>query len=428
MARHVQALTYALSSEIYNKIASAICDLRESVWRRCWHSIISVINHESYVTVKLSGGDLKELGQVKSEFDKILRGQVLLQDGKRAWDGFFRSPAAVAYLRGLEWQNPGISIQLDVSKQTITLFGSPAKREIIQQTLLSKIVELRSQQVRRIPLYGRLVGLLVSSDLIALQLKLGPENVILDIRDRVLIIRGNNDDAYQAAQLAIRKAQQRPCGKPRPNIIECPVCFNEVVSPVTLRCGHTWCRSCLSNYLISSIDNTLFPLKCLGSEAKCSKLIPISIARVILSAEDFQAIISASFSAHVHSRPDEFHYCPTPDCLQIYRTAPQGTMLQCPSCLLRICLNCHVEYHDGFDCPERDGGDRLFKDWAKKHDVKNCPGCKIPIERAEGCNHMTCSRCQTHICWVCMETFPRGEGIYDHMRSMHGGIGLGGDI
>ncbi|KAJ3779827.1 hypothetical protein GGU10DRAFT_280242, partial [Lentinula aff. detonsa] len=54
--------------------------------------------------------------------------------------------------------------------------------------------------------------------------------------------------------------------------------------------------------------------------------------------------------------------------------------------------------------------------------VKNCPLCKVHIERAEGCNHITCIHCQTHICWVCMQTFPGGDGIYNHMRAEHGGI------
>ncbi|KZP18600.1 hypothetical protein FIBSPDRAFT_1027453 [Athelia psychrophila] len=35
------------------------------------------------------------------------------------------------------------------------------------------------------------------------------------------------------------------------------------------------------------------------------------------------------------------------------------------------------------------------------HDVKACPGCKACIERIAGCNHMACTRCQTHMCWEC---------------------------
>jgi hypothetical protein len=37
---------------------------------------------------------------------------------------------------------------------------------------------------------------------------------------------------------------------------------------------------------------------------------------------------------------------------------------------------------------------------------------------------MTCIKCQTHICWECLATFPKGDGIYEHMRQKHGSIGL----
>lgn len=76
-------------------------------------------------------------------------------------------------------------------------------------------------------------------------------------------------------------------------------------------------------------------------------------------------------------------------------------------------------------CEERDEAeDKMFWQWRANNDVKDCPVCRVPIERSEGCNHMTCIRCQSHICWECLAVFPRGEGIYDHMRHKHGGIGL----
>ncbi|CAK7230418.1 hypothetical protein SBRCBS47491_007577 [Sporothrix bragantina] len=35
--------------------------------------------------------------------------------------------------------------------------------------------------------------------------------------------------------------------------------------------------------------------------------------------------------------------------------------------------------------------------------TKRCPrlGCKAPIQRDEGCGHMTCRRCRTEFCWAC---------------------------
>jgi len=275
-----------------------------------------------------------------------------------------------------------------------------------------------------IPLAGRVIGLFMSAELMELQRHIGHENVVLHLLHRILVVRGNNA-AYEAAQRAVHQVQKRHPEDRKENMVECPVCFNQVVSPINLQCGHIWCKSCLSNYLVAATDNKIFPLRCLGGEATCSHPIPVSVARDILSADDFDAVVNASFLAYVYARPDEFHYCPTPDCDQIYRSAPPDTVLQCPSCLTRICPSCHIEAHDGLTCANRDvEGDKLFKEWTEAHDVKSCPGCKALIERTEGCNHMTCARCQTHICWVCMETFPHGEGIYDHMRKAHGGIGL----
>jgi len=150
---------------------------------------------------------------------------------------------------------------------------------------------------------------------------------------------------------------------------------------------------------------------------------PFSSRKVLTSAE-FQALIDAAFTSHIHARSDEYHYCPTPDCQQVYRIgAADSPPIQCPSCLLRICSHCHVECHDGFQCRDRDGGETLFEEWMAGNGVKKCPGCKVPIEKAAGCNHVVCSQCRTHVCWVCMRTFPGGQGIYDHMRAEHGGIG-----
>jgi E3 ubiquitin-protein ligase RNF14 len=32
---------------------------------------------------------------------------------------------------------------------------------------------------------------------------------------------------------------------------------------------------------------------------------------------------------------------------------------------------------------------------------KPCPHCKVPIQKFEGCNKVTCFKCATYFCWIC---------------------------
>lgn len=432
IARHIQALSYTLPCDAYNKLASDIAWLRRSFWIRGRGAVLSIVDRRAErfhdpslpVFVKLSAEDVGELGHLKSEFEKLLHGEIVVQNGRVVWDGFLERPTGSAFLHELERANPEISIQKSIGRRTVTLFGPMVKRQHIRQALLDMIARIQAQQTRTIPLTGRLIALFMSAELMDLQRDLGHENVVLNLARRTLTVRGN-DTAYEAVLRAVREVQKRQSDGKRDDFVDCPVCFNQVVSPIQLECGHSWCRSCFAHYLIAAIDNKIFPLTCLGNEATCSQLVSVHVARDVVTADDFDRVVNASFFSYVYSRPDEFYYCPTPDCPQIYRSAPADTVLQCPSCLARICPSCHVEAHDGISCTNRDlNGEKLFREWMEAHDVKSCPGCKSSIEKIAGCNHMTCSRCQTHICWVCLDTFPKAEGIYDHMRTAHGGIGL----
>jgi hypothetical protein len=422
LTSHQKYVSYFLPAEVYDKVASDIEFLRYLAWQndRCGLTI-SVQPDRSPIHIKILGRNTRQIGYLKSAFEKVLHGEILRQNGKTVWDEFFGRFAGENYLHDLERVNAGISIQRNINRRTITMFGSLDKRNKVRSLLLAKVARLRAQQVRIIPLSGSMTTLFMSADLMKLQLEHGKENITLDLYNRRLVVRGS-DQVYETAQHAVRLAKRESDSDRNLGIEECPVCLGEICNPVELRCGHVWCRSCLSHYLLAARDNKVFPLTCFGAEGTCSQPIALSTAEEVLSSGEFEAVIHAAFFAYINTHSGEFHHCPTAQCSQIYRGAPRDAVLQCPSCLTRICPNCHCEYHEGADCEPDD--EELFLEWVEKHDVKNCPGCKAPIERTEGCNHMTCVRCQTHICWVCSETFPKGEGIYQHMRLQHGGIGI----
>ncbi|KIK70092.1 hypothetical protein GYMLUDRAFT_213184 [Collybiopsis luxurians FD-317 M1] len=423
-AYHMQTLSYSIPAEKFKNIAEDISIFRERLRREAFPGITLTVapSGAQSVSVKLSAVDRKDLGHLKAEFEKLRGGEIVRNNGEILWDRFFGLAAGKVYLRQLEIDHLGLSIREDVHRRRITLFGQAKLRQMVKAILIEKVAEL-SVRERRYLFLGHLLGPFIRYKFSDLSERLGHDKVYLDFWNRRLVVSGQ-DHEFRIALQAVQNVQRKQFPQLRRNVASCPVCLGEVDCPVMLsQCKHSYCRTCLVSYLQSAIDGKCFPLTCLGDDDRCSIPIPISVARQVLSLGEFDALVEAAFEAYIHERPQEFHYCPSPDCMQVYRPAPSGNVLQCPSCLLRICPQCHVEQHDGLDCPDRDGGDRLFNEWAKTHNVKNCPSCRAPIERAEGCNHVTCIRCRTHICWVCMGTFPGGDGIYSHMRAEHGGIG-----
>ncbi|TFY62531.1 hypothetical protein EVJ58_g3795 [Rhodofomes roseus] len=430
-ATHTPMLEYTLPPGVFDALATDIRLFNSYVWRSYERgSSISIVDRRNSpdstlpVLVKLASQDMRSLTRMKAHFEHLLRGDKVTKNGEVVWDGFFSRGGGAQYLEELERRYAGVLVNKDPRKRVLSLFGPAEKRDAIRAEILAKVAQLRKQKTHVIPLPGRLIGLFHHSDLAALRRQYGQENVDLDPWARVLKIRGE-DEAHEAALLAVKRARDRHSGERQRHGVECPVCFDEVTSPVKLDCGHTWCKSCLQGYLRASVESKTFPLSCLGDEARCSHLIPIGLAQDILSSKDFEDVVHASFRAYVHSRPLEYHYCPTRDCEQVYRVGSDNSVLQCPSCLIRICPKCHAEYHEERSCRYNETVSQLlFDEWKGGHDVKDCPKCKTAIEREAGCNHMTCTRCNTHICWACLSTFDNSGEVYEHMRLIHGGIGL----
>ncbi|KAF9012958.1 hypothetical protein BDZ89DRAFT_963353 [Hymenopellis radicata] len=428
-AHHQKELTLKLTASSYIWLKSDIWDFRDALKssQESGTEPFSGINvrhcQNNTVMIKLFSDDLKSLGRLKAQLEKIQRGEVALFEGKVAWDSYFGLPVGVVFLDGLQRGYPDLLIHRDPIRRRIVLRGPSSSRARAQQDIVAKLKDLRQRLARIVPVPGTLLGFILSSVYPKLKRELGGEVVSINLWDRNIIVRGTTNQ-WATAKRAVQSAagMQKPAG--RKAAVECPICFDELASPCTLLCGHKHCGSCLKEYLLAARDSRFFPLTCLGNQANCTELIPLRAAKEFLTTSELDTLVTAAYSAYIAKRPNEFHPCPTADCPQVYRAGPAGNILQCPACLARICSTCRGEEHEGGECPDGDGQEQAFKEWKSQHDVQACPGCKVDIERAEGCNHVTCTRCQTHICWVCSATFPRGEGIYDHMRAVHGGIGL----
>ncbi|XP_020881926.1 putative E3 ubiquitin-protein ligase ARI4 [Arabidopsis lyrata subsp. lyrata] len=100
-------------------------------------------------------------------------------------------------------------------------------------------------------------------------------------------------------------------------------------------------------------------------------------------------------------------WCPsTPHCGNAIRKIKDDSddEVEC-SCGLQFCFSCLSESHSPCSC-------LMWKLWKKKCvdesetvnwmtvNTKLCPKCSKPIQKRDGCNHMTC-KCGQFFCWLC---------------------------
>lgn len=212
-----------------------------------------------------------------------------------------------------------------------------------------------------------------------------------------------------------------------------PICFCDAEAPVRTSCEHMYCQECFEEYCksVASTSENEFRIKCQGIGENCTHAFSLSELQDHLPSLAFEKLLTSSCEEYIRRHPESFRYCPTPDCGFIYRCAQDSDAKSfehtCPNCFEPICTSCHVR-HGGYSCAEYEdiasGGHKALEKLKRELNIKDCPKCTTPMEKTEGCNHMTCRGCRSHICWVCMAIFETSGPCYDHMNKQHGGIGL----
>ena len=82
----------------------------------------------------------------------------------------------------------------------------------------------------------------------------------------------------------------------------------------------------------------------------------------------------------------------------------------CPICEINQCLKCGRE-HDNISCKknmkfEKKKNDSFLKEKRTNNLFKKCPRCKFWIEKNDGCDHMSCKKCQYEFSWKTLRRWP----------------------
>jgi IBR domain, a half RING-finger domain len=107
-----------------------------------------------------------------------------------------------------------------------------------------------------------------------------------------------------------------------------------------------------------------------------------------------------------------------------------ATYMKCTHCQRHTCLGCNLIQHYGQTCEEyrtwHAGAERAHAKELKRaeeesaqylsRNAKTCPNgvCGARIQKATGCDHMTCRVCQHEFCWVCLADFNRIRHVGNH--------------
>ncbi|KAF4978114.1 hypothetical protein FZEAL_5446 [Fusarium zealandicum] len=228
-----------------------------------------------------------------------------------------------------------------------------------------------------------------------------------------------------------------------------------------LDCGHIFCMQCLQDFYNDAIsEGNLSTVRCLApncakertaSQAKANEtkkpkiaVSPSELLQIGVSEETVKRYVTLKYKTELESDKNTI-YCPRQWCTGAARSKrhkkPEGLEFAetsdgesdkeggdnskadkkknkdrfnradllgiCEDCGFAFCSQCLQSWHGEFVrcAPRREKGElseeeKASIEYLQLH-TSPCPTCNAPAQKTHGCNHMICSRCDTHFCYLC---------------------------
>ncbi len=193
------------------------------------------------------------------------------------------------------------------------------------------------------------------------------------------------------------------------NRLLCGICYDEVTQDqvFALNCGHEFCQGCWKIYLETVGIETKYPyLDCRCPQHDCcSRVFPQHLtalapkARLKWEETYLDAFLEMDSSCR---------QCPSLNCqsvavVNIKSKTRKPTSCKCIECKKEFCYDCGEDPHRPATCEAMTEWTRVQakSDFWVRRNAKPCPGCHAPIEKVQGCNHMSCT-CGVEFCWLCL--------------------------
>lgn len=216
------------------------------------------------------------------------------------------------------------------------------------------------------------------------------------------------DNERVRSQLGIMES---PASEPPGSHATCSICLDTHPKSrmKSAPCKHYFCELCWTGYVSEAMCNgpSVLNLRCPIPE--CKARVPYGLLEPLLDTKQKVKYHHYELLSFVETNP-YVKWCPSPGCEHAVQCLHNDSItepmdVQC-KCLQTFCFACNEEAHRPVECG-------MVKAWLLKNtaesenmnwilaNTKPCPKCQRPIEKNQGCMHITCSQCKYEFCWLC---------------------------
>ena len=215
---------------------------------------------------------------------------------------------------------------------------------------------------------------------------------------------------------------------------DCEVCYSSLPGTQCVefnQCRHSFCYDCVRSYFSMQVkDGAVTSMCCLAPDCE-SEAFPNQV-RKLLSEELYEKYERLLLNRALESI-EEIVICPVRVCQKpVVIDGGSSNLARCAACELSFCVLCRRTWHGTNPCHidkekraellkaytegsadekaalrkrygstlEKYLDESLSEQWLEENS-KACPSCGFHIQKTEGCNKMTCTRCRRQFCWMC---------------------------
>jgi len=197
----------------------------------------------------------------------------------------------------------------------------------------------------------------------------------------------------------------------------CKICCSNMINKdnnAQKDCQHYFCDECIKRYMTYQINNgVVLEIKCLMAgcphiytSEEIKENVPNDIYRKYIRFYGIQIKMKNPEKVYIN--------CPFIDCDELVDITdiPKGNVIcGMGHVFCNECRKLGGHSRSNSECDKKELNLDLYNELKKKNptkiyqNYKQCPECKVLIEKNDGCNEMKCLNCGFVFCWLCLREY-----------------------